>query len=78
MKRLSTGIATVTIMFSILFYSRLLLAQQFGDSTYTPKIDNPIYGYGEGPTIFIDEAHNEIFSYLNKKYHLNLTKKNFH
>ncbi|QQS34728.1 MAG: DUF4350 domain-containing protein [Ignavibacteriales bacterium] len=58
MKRLSTGIVTVTIMFSILFYSSFVLAQQFGDSTYTPKIDNPVYNYGEGPTIFIDEAHN--------------------
>jgi len=47
-----------------LFVSLLLVlygcvqAQQIGDPDFDPRIDNPAYPAGKGPTVLIDEAHN--------------------
>ncbi len=32
-------------------------AQQTGDHGFNPSIENPAYAQGQGPTVFIDEAH---------------------
>ncbi|MEL7003406.1 MAG: hypothetical protein AAFN93_11815 [Bacteroidota bacterium] len=34
------------------------LSQQRGDNSFNPEIKNPLYPYGTGPMIYIDEAHN--------------------
>lgn len=33
-------------------------AQQMGDISFRPKVQNPVYAKGKGPTVVIDEAHN--------------------
>ena len=33
-------------------------AQQVGDPGFDPRIDNPAYPAGTGPTVLIDGAHN--------------------
>ena len=45
----------------------MIMAQQFGDSTYNPQIDNPMYDQSRGPLIFIDEAHNN-FHTISERY----------
>lgn len=35
-----------------------MIAQQIGDSSYSPVVNHPVYAKGEGPVILIDEAHN--------------------
>lgn len=51
----------------ILCISQMIIAQQVGDSTYNPKIDNPMYEQSRGPLIFIDEAHNN-FHTISGRY----------
>ncbi|KAF0140010.1 MAG: hypothetical protein FD122_2771 [Stygiobacter sp.] len=46
----------VIVMFFLV--SRLILAQQVGDSTFNPQLPHPFYKAGSGPTISIDEGHN--------------------
>ncbi len=55
------------ILLLIMLSSNLILAQQIGDSTYNPKISNPVYERGEGPVVFIDEAHNN-FHTMSERY----------
>lgn len=42
----------------MVFVSVQLLAQQVPDTLFSHPISNPVYSFGKGPTIFIDEAHN--------------------
>lgn len=43
---------------SYLFCSGILLAQQLPDTAFTFEIKHPRYQTGNGPALFIDEAHN--------------------
>jgi len=51
----------------ILLAFQAIQAQQIGDSTYNPIINHPVYNEGEGPIIFIDEAHNN-FHTMSGRY----------
>ena len=42
-------------------------AQQVADTTFTPIIENPAYKTGQGPVIFIDEAHHN-FHTMSGRY----------
>ncbi len=42
----------------LLIISNMLFAQQVGDISFNPDIDNPAYSAGNGPVVSIDEAHN--------------------
>ncbi|WP_282124324.1 DUF4350 domain-containing protein [Algibacter mikhailovii] len=33
-------------------------SQQVADTTYNPKIKHPLYAFGQGPVVFIDEGHH--------------------
>lgn len=46
------------ICLTILFFPNLLFSQQVADTTYQPKIKNPVYQLGKGPIVFIDEGHH--------------------
>lgn len=46
----------IAILFFTLSFS--INAQQVADTTYNPTIKNPIYEYGKGSVIFIDEGHH--------------------
>ncbi len=46
------------ILFVALLLPGFIFSQQVSDLSYNPKIDNPVYPVGKGPTIFIDEGHN--------------------
>lgn len=45
------------LLFIILILPACLLSQHLVDTTYNPNLQNPEYGLGEGPLIFIDEGH---------------------
>ena len=45
----------------------LVFAQQIGDPDFNPPIINPAYPSGEGPWIYIDEAHNN-FHTMDGRY----------
>ncbi|HWA33496.1 MAG TPA: DUF4350 domain-containing protein [Cyclobacteriaceae bacterium] len=48
-----------SVAFPVLFALPLFgLSQQVADTTFKPPVLNPAYSVGRGPTIFIDEAHN--------------------
>jgi len=42
----------------ILIVPNCSFSQQVSDTLYNPKINHPMYAYGEGPTVFIDEGHH--------------------
>ncbi|MEL6358070.1 MAG: DUF4350 domain-containing protein, partial [Bacteroidota bacterium] len=42
----------------LLLFPALVFAQQYADSTYLAPTFTPRYTPGEGPTVFVDEAHN--------------------
>ena len=42
----------------VILVSQLIVAQQVGDSTFNPQLLHPLYKYGGGSTISIDEGHN--------------------
>lgn len=44
----------------------LLTAQQIPDTTFRPFIHNPVYAPGEGPVVFIDEAHHNFHTKDNR------------
>ena len=46
-----------TFYLLVLISPNLLFSQQITDTTYNPIIQNPEYGLGNGPVIFIDEGH---------------------
>lgn len=46
------------IYFIILTLPAWLYSQQLPDTTYNPHIENPAYGLGEGPVVFIDGGHH--------------------
>ena len=46
------------IILLLLVPCQLMIAQQTGDSSYSPVVNHPAYEKGDGPVIFIDEAHN--------------------
>ena len=49
-----------TILFSIFFITFVdsSFGQQIPDTTYNPTIEKPMYNYGKGSLIFIDEGHH--------------------
>jgi len=50
---------TLTLVMSLLIIlCRPAQAQQMGDPDFNPRIDNPAYPAGKGPTVLIDGAHN--------------------
>jgi hypothetical protein len=50
-----------------LFVPTCLFSQQIADTLYNPEVPNPVYEYGEGPVIFIDEGHHN-FHTKNGRY----------
>lgn len=54
-------------IFFLLLATNILSAQQIGDADFNPQLKNPYYKTGEGPVIFIDEAHNN-FHTLSGRY----------
>ncbi len=58
MKKQYNSVTVICALLMFMIYSHAAIAQQIGDSTYLPVINNPAYKNGMGPTIFIDEAHN--------------------
>jgi hypothetical protein len=55
------------ILFLLLVYISVSLAQQIGGPDFNPPIFNPAYLPGEGSKIYIDEAHNN-FHTLDGRY----------
>jgi hypothetical protein len=51
MKKYISPLVLFTLIFSI-------NAQQVADTTYKPPIKNPIYEFGKGSVVFIDEGHH--------------------
>ena len=51
----------------IIILPNFSFSQQVADTTYNPKINNPIYGPGKGPIVFIDEGHHN-FHTKNGRY----------
>jgi hypothetical protein len=47
-----------SLLLYILLLSCTLNAQQVADTLYNPIVKNPAYAEGQGPVIFIDEAHH--------------------
>lgn len=46
------------LSFILLLIQVISFGQQKSDSSFNPKISNPVYESNDGPTILIDEAHN--------------------
>ena len=65
MKKLLT--LFICCLFPLFLQNTSLIAQQKADTTYTPIVKNPVYETGEGPVIFIDEAHYN-FHTLDGRY----------
>ena len=42
----------------VILVSQLIIAQQVGDSTFNPQLLHQTYKAGSGPTVSIDEGHN--------------------
>ena len=42
------------------------LAQQLPDRDYRPPVENPTWPTGEGPTVCLDEAHNNFHTLENR------------
>ncbi len=49
---------TVIILCCLFLFKHVSIAQQIPDLTYDPPIANPIYAFGQGPIIFLDEGHH--------------------
>ncbi|MFV1885281.1 MAG: DUF4350 domain-containing protein [Balneola sp.] len=48
----------IRFLYVVLFLlPSLLFAQQVADTSYNPPIPNPVYEFGEGPLVYIDEGH---------------------
>jgi DNA modification methylase len=52
---------------TLLFLIHTVEAQQIGDHSFDPRIENPEYAVGKGPLIILDEAHNN-FHTLEGRY----------
>lgn len=47
------------LSFALLFFPFMAVSgQQMGDPDFNPNIQNPSYSPGEGPQVYVDEAHN--------------------
>lgn len=57
MKRYSGWILTILILMELLVLAYTSTAQQIADTSFNPSIENPAYPSGNGPIVFIDEAH---------------------
>lgn len=54
-------------IFFLLFPFQWIWGQQLGDSEFNPEIQHPRYAPGQGPAVYIDEAHNN-FHTLNERF----------
>ena len=50
-------LAIKTLIFTLMLFT-LASAQQMADTSFLPEINNPTWESGSGPTVMIDEAHN--------------------
>lgn len=57
----------IVLLLIVLIAPNLSFSQQVADTLYNPKIDDPAYDYDMGPTVFIDEGHNN-FHTKNGRY----------
>ncbi|MCA0931335.1 DUF4350 domain-containing protein [Lutimonas saemankumensis] len=57
----------ILIMLFFLALSNYSFSQQVADTTYHPKIYDPLYETGKGPVVFIDEGHHN-FHTKNGRY----------
>lgn len=51
------NIKSLLIFFASFSATMCLNAQQIADTLFNPSISNPAYSQGQGPIVFIDEAH---------------------
>jgi len=55
------------LLFAFFLLPAWLFSQQIADTSYNPVIQNPAYGIGLGPVVFIDEGHHN-FHTMDGRY----------
>ncbi len=60
--------ALLLVLFLLLCFSNNASARQAADTMFMPTVEHPLYEKGEGPAVFIDEAHHN-FHTLGGRYH---------
>ena len=55
------------LLFALFLIPGWLFSQQVADTSYNPVIQDPVYGMGKGPVVFIDEGHHN-FHTMDGRY----------
>lgn len=54
------------LVFILSFFLDIAIAQQIADNSIPVHVENPLYPLGEGPIVFIDEAHHNFHTYTGR------------